>query len=91
MTVSESQALPTTQTELVTSAGDWTRSSRERCWDAQGAGLVNMPAFSYAGEKLSIVARTPNVITLRGIGTGYRETDTIDAVRALWTGDFSFS
>jgi hypothetical protein len=68
-----------TETELVTRGGDWSRSGRERCWDAQGAGLVNIPAFSYAGEKLSIVAQTASVITLRGVGRGYRETDAIDA------------
>ena len=68
-----------TETELVTRSGDWLRSGRERCWDAQGPGVVNIPAFGYTGEKLSIIARTPSVITLRGIGRGYRETDAIDA------------
>ena len=38
-----------------------------------------MAAFSYSGERLSITARTPSVISLRGVGPGYRETDTIDA------------
>ncbi len=68
-----------TQTELVTRAGDWTHSSHERCWDAQGTGLVNIPAFSYTGEKLSIAGRPPGVITLHGVGVGFQETDTIDA------------
>lgn len=68
-----------TQTELVTRGGDWLRSGGERCWDAQGAGLIDTPAFSYTGERLSIVAQTPTVITLRGVGRGYRETDAIDA------------
>jgi len=68
-----------TQTELVTQGGDWSRSGRERCWDSQSAGLVNTPAFSYKGERLSILAQTPSLITLRGVGDGFRETDTIDA------------
>jgi hypothetical protein len=68
-----------TRTELVTGAGDWTRAGTARCWDAEGAGVINMPAFSYTGEKLSIGARTPSVISLHGVGPGYQETDTIDA------------
>jgi hypothetical protein len=68
-----------TRTELVTGGGDWTRAGTARCWDAAGAGLINTPAFSYAGEKLSITARTPSVISLRGVGPSYRETDAIDA------------
>jgi hypothetical protein len=68
-----------TRTELVTGAGDWTRAGTARCWDAEGAGDIKMPAFSYTGEKLSITARTPSVISLHGVGPGYRETDTIDA------------
>ena len=68
-----------TTSELVTEAGDWTRSSRGRCWDAEGAGIIEMPAFSYTGEKLSITARTPDVISLHGVASSYRETDAIDA------------
>jgi hypothetical protein len=68
-----------TSTTLVTRAGDWMRSGKARCWDSKGAGIVNIPAFTYTGEKLSIAARTPSVISLRGVGAGYRETDAIDA------------
>jgi hypothetical protein len=68
-----------TRTELVTVAGDWTRAGTARCWDAEGAAAIDMPAFSYTGEKLSIAARTPSVISLHGVGAGYRETDAIDA------------
>ncbi|HXD68160.1 MAG TPA: hypothetical protein VNV17_26280 [Solirubrobacteraceae bacterium] len=68
-----------TRTELITGSGDWTRAGRARCWDAEGAGLINTPAFSYAGEKLSITAQTPSVISLHGVGPGFRETDAIDA------------
>jgi hypothetical protein len=68
-----------TETSLVTDDGTWTRSGRARCWDADGTGSVTLPAFSYAGEKLSIVGRTPTVISLRGVAPRYRETDTIDA------------
>jgi hypothetical protein len=68
-----------TQTTLVTRAGDWMRSGKARCWDSEGAAVINLPAFSYTGEKLSIVARTPDVISLRGVARGYRETDAIDA------------
>jgi hypothetical protein len=67
-----------TATELVTEAGDWMRSGDARCWDAEGAGIIEMPAFTYTGEKLSITARTPDVISLRGVASSYRETDTID-------------
>jgi hypothetical protein len=67
-----------TSTTLVTGAGDWMRSGNARCWDSEGAGVVNIPAFGYTGEKLSIAARTPTVISLRGVGPGFRETDTID-------------
>jgi hypothetical protein len=69
----------TTQTELTTGAGAWLRSGRAPCWDAEGKGLIDTPAFSYAGERLSLAARTPGVISLRGIGPGFRETDAIDA------------
>jgi hypothetical protein len=68
-----------TSTDLITGSGEWLRSGRSRCWDAEGAGAVGLAPFSYAGEKLSIVARTPNVISLHGVGTGFRETDAIDA------------
>jgi hypothetical protein len=68
-----------TRTELITGGGDWTRAGTARCWDAQGAGPINTPAFSYAGEKLSITARTPSVISLHGVGPGFRETDAVDA------------
>ena len=68
-----------TRTELITGGGDWTRAGTARCWDAQGAGLINTPAFSYTGEKLSITARSPSVISLHGVGPGFRETDAIDA------------
>lgn len=68
-----------TDTELVSRAGAWMRSGSARCWDAEGAGLVNVPAFTYQGERLSVTARTPDVITLRGVGGGVRETDAIDA------------
>lgn len=68
-----------TDTELVSRAGAWMRSGSARCWDAEGAGLVNVPAFTYKGERLSITARTPDVITLRGVGGGVREIDAIDA------------
>jgi hypothetical protein len=68
-----------TATELVSRAGEWLRSGHARCWDAEGAGLVNSPAYSYTGERLSITARTPDLITLRGVYRGYRETDTIDS------------
>jgi hypothetical protein len=68
-----------TRTELVTEAGDWTRAGTARCWDAEGAGDINIAAFSYTGEKLSITGQTPSVISLHGVGPGYRETDTIDA------------
>lgn len=67
------------QAELVTSGGDWTRTGRSRCWDAQGPDFRQVPAFSYAGEKLSIAGQTSSVISLRGVKSGYRETDTIDA------------
>ncbi|HEY1565992.1 MAG TPA: hypothetical protein VGF68_03210 [Solirubrobacteraceae bacterium] len=69
-----------TESELVTSSGDWMRSGGAHCWEAEGAGLVNEPAFSYAGERLRISARTAHVITLRGAGGGVRETDAIDAL-----------
>jgi hypothetical protein len=68
-----------TSTALITASGDWIRSGRSRCWDAEGAGAVGLAPFSYTGEKLSILARTPSVISLHGVGTGFRETDTIDA------------
>jgi hypothetical protein len=68
-----------TSTELTTGAGDWVRTGRARCWDAEGAGAVGLPAFSYTAEKLTIVARTSSVISLHGVGTGFRETDAIDA------------
>ena len=68
-----------TSAELVTEAGDWMRSGKAGCWDAEGAGIIEMPAFSYTGEKLSITARTPDVISLRGVASSYRETDAIDA------------
>jgi hypothetical protein len=68
-----------TQTTLVTRDGDWMRSGKARCWDSEGAAVINLPAFSYSGEKLSIVGRTPDVISLRGVARGYRETDAIDA------------
>ena len=68
-----------TDTELISVAGAWTRRGSARCWDAEGGGLVNVPAFSYAGERLSVSARTPALITLRGVGQGVRETDAIDA------------
>jgi len=68
-----------TARELVSAAGAWTRAGRAHCWDAEGAGLVNSPAFTYRGERLTITARTPEVITLRGVGGGVRETDAIDA------------
>lgn len=67
------------QAELVTSAGDWTRTGSSRCWDPQGEDFRKTPAFSYAGETLSITGQTPSVISLRGVKPGYRETDTIDA------------
>jgi hypothetical protein len=69
-----------TRMELVTGAGDWTRAGTARCWDAEGAAAINTPAFSYTGERLGIAARTPSVISLRGVGPGFRETDTIDAL-----------
>lgn len=68
-----------TAAELVTDAGDWMRSGSARCWDAEGAGIIEVPAFSYTDEKLSITARTPDVISLRGVASSYRETDAIDA------------
>jgi hypothetical protein len=68
-----------TYVELATRAGDWTRTGRARCWDAQGPAQINAPAFSYVGERLSIAARTPGVISLRGLARGFRETDAIDA------------
>ena len=68
-----------TDTELVSRAGAWMRSGSARCWDAEGAGLVNVPAFTYKGERLSITARTRDVIMLRGVGGGVREIDAIDA------------
>jgi hypothetical protein len=68
-----------TDTELVSRAGAWMRSGGAHCWDAEGAGLVNVPAFTYQGERLSVTARTSDVITLRGVGGGVRETDAIDA------------
>jgi hypothetical protein len=68
-----------TQAELVSGAGDWTRSGRARCWDAQEAAPRDVPAFTYSGEQLSISARTADVISLRGVGFGLRETDAIDA------------
>jgi hypothetical protein len=68
-----------TQTELVSGAGDWLRTGRARCWDAQGAGVINTSAFSYTGERLSITARNADVIMLRGVGQGFRESDAIDA------------
>ncbi|HEX3688305.1 MAG TPA: hypothetical protein VHV28_01370 [Solirubrobacteraceae bacterium] len=66
-------------TELVTAAGDWTRTGHARCWDAAVADLRPIPAFSYTGEKLSIAAETPSVISLRGVTRGFREIDAIDA------------
>jgi hypothetical protein len=66
------------QTELVSRAGDWLRTGSARCWDTQGAGVINISAFSYTGERLSIAAQTADVITLRGVGQGFRETDAID-------------
>ncbi len=68
-----------TTTDLTTGAGEWIRSGKARCWDAEGPGAVGLPAFGYTREKLSIVARTSTVISLHGIGTGFRETDAIDA------------
>lgn len=68
-----------TQSELVSRAGDWVRSGRARCWDAQGAMPGGISAFSYTGERLSITARTADLITLRGVGPGFQETDAIDA------------
>lgn len=67
------------QAELVTLAGDWTRTGRSRCWDPQGVDFHQIPAFSYAGEKLTIAAETPSEISLHGVKPGLRETDTIDA------------
>jgi hypothetical protein len=68
-----------TRSELVTGAGDWVRSGRARCWDDQGTVPGGLSAFSYTGERLSITSRTPDVITLRGVGLGFQETDAIDA------------
>jgi hypothetical protein len=68
-----------TATELVTGAGDWMRSGHARCWDAEGAGIIDTPAFSYTGEKLSVAAPISGVISLRGVGLRFRETDAIDA------------
>jgi hypothetical protein len=68
-----------TSRELTTGAGDWVRTGTARCWDAEGPGAVGGAAFSYNAEKLSIVARTASVISLHGVGTGFRETDAIDA------------
>ena len=67
------------ESELVSGAGDWVRSRGARCWDAEGAAPGGIPAFTYTGERLSITARTADVITLRGIGQGFRESDAIDA------------
>jgi hypothetical protein len=67
------------QAELVTPAGDWTRTGSSRCWDPQGVDFRRIPAFSYAGERLSITGETSSVISLRGVKPGLRETDTIDA------------
>jgi hypothetical protein len=68
-----------TQTELVSRAGAWTRTGGARCWDAEGAGLVGVPAVTYTDERLTITARTPDVITLRGVGGRVWESDAIDA------------
>lgn len=82
------------QAELVTPSGDWTRTGSSRCWDPQGVDFRRIPAFSYAGEKLSIAAPAPGVISLHGIKPGYREVDSIDpqtfAVREIeeWVPSF---
>lgn len=68
-----------TRSELVSGAGDWVRSGRARCWDDQGTVPGGLSAFSYTGERLSITARTPDVITLHGVGLGFQETDAVDA------------
>jgi len=67
------------QAELVSGAGDWVRSGRAPCWDAEGAVPGSSALFSYTDERLSITARTADVITLRGVGHGFRESDAIDA------------
>jgi hypothetical protein len=72
------RGLPT-ETDLVTAAGKWMRLGRMPCWESEGAGVRNDPAFSYTGERLSIAARTPSIISLNGVASGYRETDAIDA------------
>jgi hypothetical protein len=68
-----------TETALATAAGDWMRSGHAPCWDAEAAGPIELPAFSYTGEKLTITARTPDVISLHGVASRFRETDAIDA------------
>jgi hypothetical protein len=67
------------ETDLVTAAGEWMRSGHARCWDFEGAAVINIPAFTYTAERLSIAAQTPSVISLHGVGAGYQETDAIDA------------
>jgi hypothetical protein len=78
LSTATAEGMPT-HLDLDTAGGAWTRSGAARCWDSDGTASLNIPAFSYTGERLSIVARTPSTVSLRGVEPGFQEIDTIDA------------